>query len=423
MTNKNKITYQIEQGALTMPNIPALKARLPKTTYSAIERKFSAMWKAYIAKGRDTPISLPYWAKQINDPVAMNQALKALSNGNWITSIALPNNNWAEAYINESKLLDYVTQSVLEHVRSFHKFSDFMLKMEEESIHANITKRGSSKSNTGLSRTGFMREGNVPFEFDTKKLSEYSDATIELVNKGITKMAKQYPQINLDHANYGEVAKEVVNHYLYNPSTYTSGPRTNDPRGRNNSGYLDKIGNPVGYKIMRAMITIPVEYRQLATTKGINNAYLFIAELHGFKKGTKAEKVDFGRSKYYKSELTEPTELDDIYEDVWLERLYIELDNIFDLSRHHFARITRNRYTKDLITLSQAKEVIESKIVRHLWSTAIEIDMSASVLGYIGALLNHKPFMARCNMIGDTLGDAWSHDTITNRDQFKTIMR
>ena len=31
--------------------------------------------------------------------------------------------------------------------------------------------------------------------------------------------------------------------------------------------------------------------------------------------------------------------------------------------------------------------------------------------------------MERCNMIGDTLGDAWSHDTITNRAQFKTIMR
>ncbi len=49
--------------------------------------------------------------------------------------------------------------------------------------------------------------------------------------------------------------------------------------------------------------------------------------------------------------------------------------------------------------------------------------MSASVLGFIGILLNHKPFLDRCNITQGNLTDAWGHDIITNRKQFKTIMR
>ena len=49
--------------------------------------------------------------------------------------------------------------------------------------------------------------------------------------------------------------------------------------------------------------------------------------------------------------------------------------------------------------------------------------MSASVLGYLGLLLNHKPFLDRCNITNGPLTDAWAHPVITNRKQFKTIMR
>ena len=38
-------------------------------------------------------------------------------------------------------------------------------------------------------------------------------------------------------------------------------------------------------------------------------------------------------------------------------------------------------------------------------------------------LLNHKPFLDRCNITHGDLSDAWGHDVITNRPQFKTIMR
>jgi hypothetical protein len=59
----------------------------------------------------------------------------------------------------------------------------------------------------------------------------------------------------------------------------------------------------------------------------------------------------------------------------------------------------------------------------HKWSVPIEIDASASVLSYIGLLLNHKPYLDRCNVTPGDLTDAWGHSIITNRNQFKTAMR
>lgn len=37
--------------------------------------------------------------------------------------------------------------------------------------------------------------------------------------------------------------------------------------------------------------------------------------------------------------------------------------------------------------------------------------------------MNHKPFLDRCNITQGDLSDAWGHPVITNRKQFKTIMR
>lgn len=396
---KDSIRIQILNGSLVMPNIPELRKITAPTTYAKIEKLFSAMWLAYLRKGVATPISLPYWAKRINSPKAMNIALTILSNSGWIFTKALPNNNWAEAYLCESKLLNYVTQSQLDDVRSYYKFSKYQLSYEAPSIDADQVKVQGNILRTGITANGFTKEGNVPFKFDTSALYRWKDEAIQLVNKGISKTIDQYPELANDHANYSEIATAVVNNYIVNDSTYTSGARTSDPRGRNNSGYLNKIGNPVGFKIMRSLLVIPEDNRTKATTQGLNNVYLFIAELHSFKQGTTAEKTTFGKARYESYDYLDldtddnSEDLDSLYENVWLERLYDDLDLYFVSPTTHY------------------------------WSVPIEIDMSASVLGYLGLLLNHKPFMDRCNMLDDNLTDAWAHPVITNRVQFKTIMR
>lgn len=41
--------------------------------------------------------------------------------------------------------------------------------------------------------------------------------------------------------NYRELGNEVVDAYIYSDGIYNGGPRTSDPRGRNNRGDLSKI--------------------------------------------------------------------------------------------------------------------------------------------------------------------------------------
>ena len=125
------IATQILVGRLQMPNIHDMIGVYGSEVYKQIESMFRAMWNAYLTKGPDTAVSLPYWAKRINHPKAMNQALKILSDHNWITVSTRPNNNWSEAYLNESKLLTYVSKQQLDQVRMYNKFNKYKLEFHK----------------------------------------------------------------------------------------------------------------------------------------------------------------------------------------------------------------------------------------------------------------------------------------------------
>ena len=390
----NKIAYQIINGKLTMPNIKGFKQAFGTTTYTQVERMFNAMWNRYLTKGAHTTpngdpvhsVAMPYWAKQINNPKAHNLALKVLAKAGWITVSTRPSNNWSEAYLNESKLLEYVTRADLDHIRMYHKHSDYKLSNTESTTSTTTLQQG-KKLASNLNRTGFMKAGNTPFRFNTTLMQSEYDLVLSEVNKGIEKMILKYPQIAQDHANYRELGTEIIDALIHENATYTPGERASDFRGRDIAGYLSKIGNPIGFKVMRSLLVIPELYRNKATEAGLRNKYLFIAELNGFKSGTKYAKVTFGMKCYKDRTFT-----DCAVENLWLENTYHDIDLYNSTDNHH-------------------------------WIYPIEIDMSASVLGFIGLLLNHKPFLDRCNITHGTLTDAWGHDIITNRPQFKTIMR
>jgi len=419
------IQQQIMAGQLSMPNIHDMKGVYGDEVYKQVQAMFSAMWNAYLAKGKDTPVSLPYWAKRIKHPKAMNQALKILSDADWITVSTRPNNNWSEAYLNESKLLEYVSKNQLDHVRMYNKFNKYKLEYHnlDQDFGANKMKINGKVHTVNHTCSGFAKTAKVPFQYDTKAISKSFDTVLFEVNKGIEKMIKDYPQIVEDHANYREIGTEVVESLIYDNGTYNAGPRTSDPRHRNNSGYLNKIANPVGFKVMRGLLTIPIEYRNVCTPAGLINKYLFIAELVGFRSGSEKAKIQFGRTAYYNAELT-----DCEVENIWLKRIYNDISNAFQ-DKFESARYQRHlkiTQSNDKSTLIEELADLESSIIKnssYKWQVPIEIDMSASVLGFIGLLLNHKPFLDRCNITHGDLSDAWGHDVITNRAQFKTIMR
>lgn len=181
------------------------------------------------------------------------------------------------------------------------------------------------------------------------------------------------------------------------------------------------IGNPIGYKVMRSLVKISEQYRNQATIKGLESKLMFIAQLNGFKKGSKQAKIQQGWEQYLTNtfhdvEYNETTE-EEVFENIWLQRLYTDLDNAFGNS--YKLRIAKQRASKGRFTIPYTG----IPLVTYKWEVPIEIDMSASVLGYIGLLLNHKPFLDRCSITEGDLCDAWAHDIITNRKQFKTIMR
>ena len=403
----NSIRQQILHNRLELPVIRDLKVT------PEIQAMFRAMWHRYITKGPTEPTSMTYWAQRIANPKLHNQVLRILSDFGWITVSTRPNNNWSEAYINESKLLQYCTKAELDRTRMFYKFSKYKLELhhDDQDYGANVTSVRGKPMNTGIFRPGFAKSGKVKYSFDTAVMHAYEFEVTQAINKGIEKMIKRYPQILEDHANYKELGAEVVQSYIYaEDNLYNAGPRTSDQRGRDNRGDLSKIGNPIGFKIIRSLLTIPVQYRNRATAKGLRNKYLFIAELMGFKEGTAEAKVDFGRKCYYTTALSE-----DVVETIWLERTYLDIDSAFG---NLFAlNILKRR------ALAGKLNFADPAIVAYKWSVLIEIDMSASVLGFLGLLLNHRPFMERCNILPGTLSDAWGHDIITNRNQFKTSMR
>lgn len=118
--------------------------------------------------------------------------------------------------------------------------------------------------------------------------------------------------------------------------------------------------------------------------EAINSVYMFIAELQGYKQGTVQEKIVFGKDCYYNGTLPEETP-DDLHEIIWLQRLYKELASMFLYNE------------------------LYGNLDGFHWQVPIELDASASMLGYMGCLLGDERLLTMTNMAGDenTLNDPW----------------
>jgi hypothetical protein len=124
---------------------------------------------------------------------------------------------------------------------------------------------------------------------------------------------------------------------------------------------------------------------RLAKDTDKREIYLFIAELNGYKSGTEQGKVDFGlqchiERKLHNLDLSLEEDRSELNENIWLERLYDELDN------YAIAKLSGLPFT---------------------WTVPIELDMSASILGIIGTLLGDERLLTMTNMHGTELVDPW----------------
>ena len=131
--------------------------------------------------------------------------------------------------------------------------------------------------------------------------------------------------------------------------------------------------------------------------------FLFIAELTGSfvaGSGNKEDKIVCGEKDYIENnlhalDLTTEEGKKDIHENMWLERLYNELDAYFSIAEG--CSLSR-RLSIEVGTYRDAG---------YKWSVPIELDASASVLQYLGILLGDVRLMRMTNVVGDTLEDPW----------------
>ena len=159
--------------------------------------------------------------------------------------------------------------------------------------------------------------------------------------------------------------------------------------------------------------------RHKATTKGATAIFLFIAELNGYKTGTEADKVNYGQqcwlsTKLHDHDYSKEDDRSEANENIWLQRLYNELDSYYQLSP-----TLGNIFKQRVLNGKQPfATIIANPDHNYEWTTPIELDASASMLQYIGILLNDRRLMSMTNLIGSTLSDPWAFAGIP-RTMFK----
>ena len=402
----------------------------------AMEHMFASLWHRFLNNKSST--STAYWYDKFESDKVFNNFLYHLSNSGWATIKTLPTKNWSEIELNESKLLQFVSKELLDNVRRSFKFNKYRMT-NSSSTKYNVTKLLGKKQDTGLERKGFSRAGNSQFSYDTKYIEFYRDAIELNLTKSMRELGLDGEDFN-DDIDYASVSKEILDFHIENPNNvFTTGENVNDSRGRAISSALSKAFNPISSKDARSLIVINDD--RDFNDSHLEPVYLFIAELIGAKQKTMALKYLEGKRCYEARELhsldlvtkqfidkdaqkAENKRADDerkeLHENIWLERLYDELDRYNEFKASFYQsnfkyriltqKLSRASVQKSIDSvISSIKELVDSiPVTGFNWTVPLELDATSSMLQIQGALLNHLPFLEKTNCFGSELQDIWT---------------
>ena len=385
---------------------------------STLINKFTrAIWFNYI---QERSTNTAYWYDQFKNPEVFNKILFHLCNSGWVISITEPTKNWAELNINENKVKDYYSSEDIRSIRIDYKFRKYQLPDSNTTAQDTVlTKTPLGLRSTGLTRPGATKQASNTFSYDIAMLSKY----YEVIKLNLTKSIRLLPTESNKEVTYDEVSVEIINYIMLTDEEHKIGNSYIDSRGRLIKDLLSKVFNPISNKDARALI---VTKPKKLGFKGKRRVFLAIAELLGYKPNTIAEKLALGEQAYAdkkflviditdKSVKIKQDMLDagastkDIAEALAQESTRVEKAK---------AEVCHNIWLDRLYFNLDCYEPALSN-----WNTPIELDQTASMLQIEGVLLNHKPFLEMTNVIGDTLGDAWSfNEAGITRNQFKKAM-
>lgn len=223
--------------------------------FELIEQFCNSLWSNYV-KNPKYHLSIPYWSDKFTHEINFRIAMIALAKSGWIKSTCSYVASWGQVQLNEDKLLNYCTPDELSEMRAKYKYSKYSLVFGDSTI-SNKTKICGELVNTGLKRKGFAKAGNTQFGFDTFQLRKYKKAVCKNFTKGMFKVREKFPEMGTDEASYDVISEGIAEFYIDNPEElYTTGNNLSDSRGRAISSCLSKVGNPIGYKDMRALLVV-----------------------------------------------------------------------------------------------------------------------------------------------------------------------
>ena len=371
----------------------------------AMETMFSAMWHRFLNNKSST--STVYWYDKFESEVVFNNFLYHLTHSGWATVKTLPTKNWSEIELNESKLLEFVSKDLLDNIRRSFKFNKYRMT-NTSATKFNVTKLLGKKQDTGIVRDGIGRAGNSKFSYDTKYIEFYRDAIELNLTKSMRELGLDSEEFN-DDIDYASVSKEILDYHVSNPNAvFTTGENVNDSRGRAISSALSKVFNPISSKDARSLIIIN-DSRDFNDSH-LEPVYLFIAELIGKKQTTMVLKALEGKRCYEARELHDldlvthqfkdeeamkiekaraDNDRKELHENIWLERLYDELDRYNEYKASFYnsqfkyrilmQKLSRARVQKSIDSITaQLKEFMDSNPVTGFnWTVPVELDATA----------------------------------------------
>ena len=331
-------------------------------------------------------LSVPFWSEKIGAKLFTAVSF-ALGEEKWINGVVKP--NFAYIELNETKLAKYIDTTKY---RKDMRIKLNTMKCVNSIMDSNLTKTPNSIEDTGLVRDGFAKCASMKFQLDTVAMLKHYELIKSNLVKGMTNVAKKYPDVLMDEANYKAISEEVLDYYLCNPKKYYNlESNINDMRGRSIYSGIRKVGNIIANKDMRALIIADKSVFILDTNKkALDDIYLFIAELVDSKAKSWNGKILSGMVSYKKKRLPNMT-AKTLHEIIWLERIYEALDQLF----------------------------IDGSI---MWNIPLEMDATASIAQIVGVLTNDRRLLAKTNVIEpETLEDFWYVKGVNNRDGIKAI--
>lgn len=375
-------------GKITLPSYDKFKLAYGEDMANLAKSMLTALWRNYLTgKGE---ISGPYWLEKFQDVKAFNGILKVLSDNKWVVALSSSAAKFSIIKLNDKKLLEFVSDVELVEIKRQFKYLKYVLDFEEDESTVDVVITNGIAKNTGLVREGMAKSASTQFSFDSTFADDHYDAIVRNVTKGMAKIREAYPNMSYHSSDYDAVSAEIVHMLLAETNVYNMGFNYIDSRGRAIKSSLAKVGNPIGFKDFRSMMSIPPEFRVKATAEGLKAVFLFIAELNSFKKGTYDKKLEFGQECYLNDTLPELSD-STVYEIIWLKRLYKEV----------------HEYHNNLMANTLATDLGLPE-VDYKWSVPIELDCSASILQIEGALLGDKRLLSMTNLIETpVLSDPW----------------